>query len=63
MFSLTFSPVLTTDEYDKQHRDNAEVGPQPGVRVVTNKPPNTQGIIRPRRTPEKGMLYYIRCLL
>ncbi|XP_067947410.1 sperm-associated antigen 17-like [Watersipora subatra] len=42
--------VLTADEYDNRETvDLPRGGRQPGVQIVTDKPPNDYGIVRPRK--------------
>lgn len=49
IFLPVTATVLTAYEYDNRGKNAPRGGMNPGVKWVSNRPPATQGLIRPRR--------------
>ena len=52
---------MTAYEYDNRNGDSPTVGCAPGAVLISNKPPASTGIIRPRRELAVGQ-YSVKCV-
>ncbi|XP_021376816.1 sperm-associated antigen 17-like isoform X5 [Mizuhopecten yessoensis] len=54
LFLPITATVLTADAYDSRSPNSPQGGKSPGTRLVSTRPPQSTGIIRPRKTPFPG---------
>ncbi|XP_033741247.1 sperm-associated antigen 17-like isoform X1 [Pecten maximus] len=54
LFLPITATVLTADAYDNRSPNSPQGGKSPGTRLVSTRPPQSTGIIRPRKNPFPG---------